>query len=155
MEPPFVRSPYNYDVDEASNASGLKCEDKSRTQQHFKEECDINTIVERFGLTGEVPSGVAVPMQGDFTEVYDFQSAMDVVIGARQAFEQMPANVRKRFGNDPALFMEFVHDPENVEEAKKLGLLVKVEEAKVVAAAPAAAVQPAAQPAAAVAPAAS
>ena len=45
---PFVRNPYNYDMDQVSQETGLKCEDPSLTQQHCRDECDINVIVERF-----------------------------------------------------------------------------------------------------------
>ena len=51
----FLRTPYNYDVDEVSAETGLACFDESLTQQQFKEESDINEIVRRFGLTGQTP----------------------------------------------------------------------------------------------------
>lgn len=121
---PFLRTAYNYDTNAASDAAGLKCEDASRTQQQLAEETDINTIVRRFGLTGELPKDVAVPQSGDFTDVVDYQTALNVVIAAREAFASMPADVRKRFGNDAAEFMAFVHDERNRDEARKLGLLV-------------------------------
>ena len=48
----FVRNPYNYDMDKVSNETGLECKDPSLAQQHMKDECDINTIVEQFRVTG-------------------------------------------------------------------------------------------------------
>lgn len=123
---PFVRSAFNYDADRVSNETGLVCLDPSRAKQEFKEETDINTIVERFGLTGELPDpgSVKAPLEGDFHEVYDFQSAMNVVRAAEEAFEAMPAEVRAEFNNDPARFMDFFHNPENRARAEKLGLVV-------------------------------
>ena len=53
---PFVRSPYNYDMSAVSDETGLCCEDESLAIQSAKEDADINTIVRRFGLTGELPS---------------------------------------------------------------------------------------------------
>lgn len=121
----FLRTPYNYDRNAASDASGLLCADPTRTQQHFRDEVDINTIVERFGLTGELPSDVRVPVNGDFTEaVTDYQTALNLVIQADDAFMQLPAAVRERFANDPGRLVEFVSDDANREEARKLGLLV-------------------------------
>ena len=38
VEIPFLRTPFNYDRDLASEESGLKCEDPSLTQQQFKDE---------------------------------------------------------------------------------------------------------------------
>lgn len=118
----FIRDPYNYNRDEASRDSGLFCEaESSMTQQSFKEECDINTIVRNFGLTGEMPSTLKTPMQGDFTEVTDFQSAMNLLLDAEAAFMQIPADVRAQFKNDPQEFLDFVSDPANLEKAKEMG----------------------------------
>lgn len=120
----FVRSAYNYDMDIASERSGLHCDDPSLALQSALEESDINTIVRRFGLTGELPTDVAVPRFADFEEVFDFQSAMNLCIEAERSFMRMPADVRRRFGNDPQEFVAFVSDDRNRDEAKKLGLLI-------------------------------
>lgn len=119
----FVRSAYNYDRDAASLESGLLCEDVSRTRQEFAEECDINTIVRRFGITGEVPTNVRMPMHGDFQELVTFQQAMNALVEAQKAFAAMPADVRSRFGNDPGVFVDFCSDPKNLDEAIKLGMV--------------------------------
>lgn len=118
----MLRSGFNYNTDEASLESGLLCEDESKTQQHQKEEADINTIVKRFGLTGQLPENVRMPQYGDYTGVTDYQTALNAVMEAQDAFMQMPAHVRQRFDHDPAKFVEFCSDPKNLEEAKKLGL---------------------------------
>lgn len=122
--PPVLRAPGNYDVDEVSKETGLFCHaDEDRCQQEFKEECDINEIVRRFGLTGELPANVRVPVSGDFTGITDFQSAMNAVRQAQESFMELPAEVRARFANDPQRLMEFVSDDKNRDEAHKLGLL--------------------------------
>ena len=119
-----VRQPFGYDAEYASDESGLDCSQlKSRTQQHFQEEVDINTIVRRFGLTGELPENVPMVLQGDFTNVVDFQSAMDMVVAAREAFMEQPAEVRARFDNDPQKFLDFTSNAENFDEAAKLGMI--------------------------------
>lgn len=123
MKPPFLRSAYNYDMDQASIDSGLTCLDPSLAQQQFLEESDINTIVERFGLNGELPEVVRVPQYGDFDQVRDFQSAMNAVRQAEEAFMELPAKVRARFENDPQRLLEFVSDQANRAEAQVLGLL--------------------------------
>jgi len=119
---PFVRHPFNYDQDRASVLSGLSCPEPTMAQQQFRDECNINTIVERFGLTGQLPVGVRPPEYGDFTQVSDFQSAMQAVRQAQETFMLFPANVRERFGNDPQQLLEFVSDESNLEEAVSLGL---------------------------------
>lgn len=122
----FLRSGDNYDVDEASYVSGLECpESDGRTQQQFAEEVDINTIVTRFGLTGQLPEEVKVPQSGDFTGVTDFQSAMESVRKAEADFMELPADLRYRFENNPQRLMDFMENPANRDEAIKLGLVNK------------------------------
>lgn len=119
----FIRSPFNYDTAGASVASGLLCEDESLTVQSAAEESDINTIVRRFGLTGQLPDQINMPQYGDFTNIPDFHTAMNMVIQAQEGFLDVPAEIRARFGNDPGAFMAFMADPANKDEAKRLGLL--------------------------------
>lgn len=122
-KPPFVRSAYNYDVDEVSSETGLACEDLSLTVQSEADDADINTIVRRFGLTGAMPQNVRVPMTGDFSEAGDYHSALNALIAADEAFAQMPADVRARFKYDPAELIRFVENPDNYEEATRLGIV--------------------------------
>ena len=130
---PFVRSAYNYDAVAVGNETGLDCsivpdgEEKFRTKQSFAEECDINTIVRRFDLTGQLPENVRTPQVGDFTTVRDFRSAMEAVRLARESFDEMPADIRAKFGNDPAAFVDFCADQENVPQMLKWGLAVPSE----------------------------
>ena len=124
---PFLRTPYNYDVDKASDDSGLECKDPSLAQQHLAEECDINYIVERFGVTGQMPdtSIIRMPTYGDFTGIADYRSALDAVQAAEDSFMALPAKIRERFDNDPALFVDFCssNDPADRSEAIELGLI--------------------------------
>lgn len=120
---PFVRSPFNYDREAVSDATGLRCEDPSLAVQDQRDEVDINTIVRRFGLTGKLPEDVRAPTYGDFTGIGDYQQALNAVIAADAAFMEMPAEVRARFDNDPARFVDFCSDKANADEMAKLGLL--------------------------------
>lgn len=123
MNKVFARQPYNYDMDAASLESGLECKDASLAKQSFAEEVDINTIVRRFGLSGELPTDIRMPVNGDFEGLFDFQSAMNMIVSARESFDAMPAHVRSRFDNDPHKFVEFCSKDENFDEAVKLGLV--------------------------------
>jgi phage internal scaffolding protein len=123
MKIPFLRTPYNYDRDAASNDSGLECLDPSMAQQQFREECDINTIMERFGRTGEIIAPIRMPQYGDFDGVNDYHSAMNAIVEAQSAFDSLPAKTRARFSNDPAEFLEFCFNEENRDEAIQLGLI--------------------------------
>lgn len=124
INPPFVRSPHNYDVNQVSTETGLICHDLSLTVQADVEDADINTIVRRFGVTGGMPSNVRMPMSGDFTGIGDYHSALNVVIAADDAFMAMPWEVRRRFEGDPSKLIQFLEDPANRTEAESLGLVV-------------------------------
>ena len=122
---PFVRSAFNYDTMEASDESSLKCLDKSLAHQSFAEETDINNIVAKFLKTGVAPESIRVPTFQDFEGIFDFQSAMQTMMQAEEAFMAMPGDVRARFNHDPAAFVGFCSDPANMAEAAALGLAVK------------------------------
>lgn len=109
---------------EPFRGSDIKCEDPSLAQQQFKDDADINVMLERFKVTGMVPQGVLMPTYGDFTGISDYQTAANALLRANDAFMQMPANVRARFENSPQKFMEFFNDEKNIDEARKLGLVL-------------------------------
>lgn len=104
--------------------AGFKCEGVTRTIQGCKEQCDINNIIAKYKKTGVLPVGRnSMPQFGDFTDVQEYQDSMNKLISANDAFMQLPSGIRKRFGNDPALLIEFCADSKNYDEALKLGLV--------------------------------
>ena len=119
----FLRTPYNYDRDAATNESGLACEEPSLAQQHHKDECDINNILRQFSITGLLPESPLSPRYGDFTGIGDYHTALNRVIAAQDEFEALPAQIRARFDNDPAQLIEFLENSDNRPEAEKLGLV--------------------------------
>ncbi|AXH77972.1 MAG: internal scaffolding protein [Microviridae sp.] len=127
----FIRSAFNYDVDEASDESGLVCPEPTRTQQQFCEECDINVIVQRFGITGAMPESMVLPTYGDFSGVGDYQSAIDAISQAQEAFMQLPGHIRAKFGHDPGAFVDFCSDEANIDELRSMGLANPIIETKV------------------------
>ncbi|WNK13440.1 MAG: internal scaffolding protein [Microvirus sp.] len=122
-EPPFLRTPYNYDADIESEITGLLCEDPSLAQQQFAEETDINELVRRFGLGQPMPENLNMPQIGDFTQATNFQESMQVVTAANQEFKRLPAKLRERFDNDPGNLLHFLEDEKNRDEAETLGLV--------------------------------
>lgn len=121
----FLRTPYNYDRDAATNESGLACEEPSLAQQHFKDECDINNILRQFNITGLLPESPLSPRYGDFSGISDYHTALNRVIAAQDEFEALPAQIRARFDNDPSKLIEFLENSENRPEAESLGLVEK------------------------------
>lgn len=125
FEAPHCRAPGNYDPDEVSNANGLECKDPSKAIQSAKEETDINTIMKRFGVTGQLPQATRMPQYGDFTYGGDFREALEQVTMAQDAFMRVPAELRARLNNDPAEFIDYCLNPENLDEMRRLGLAPK------------------------------
>lgn len=119
----FLRTQYNYDHNAASNASGLVCEEPTRAQQHHKDECDINVILERFGKTGQLPVNAISGTYGDFSGVHDYHTALNAIIAAESEFAALPAQIRNRFDNEPSKLIEFMNNENNTAEAEKLGLI--------------------------------
>lgn len=128
FEPPRLKGENNYDPLVDSLEHTLFCDpEEDRTVQGDALEADINEIVRRFGITGQLPDPRPGGAYGDFSEVTDFQSALNALLEAQEAFDALPSQLRERFSNDPAKFLEFVQDDDNYEEARKLGLLAEPE----------------------------
>lgn len=100
----------------------------SMTQQHFKEDCDINNIIARFTKTGLLPQIDAQFEYADVSDHQTFEESMNLVARTKEAFMELPAYLRKRFDNDPAAMLAFIDDPANTDEAVKLGLIEMSEE---------------------------
>lgn len=96
----------------------------SLTHQSMKRECDINAIMSKWQKTGILEHRNNYQGQyGDFTNTpQDYQESMNQVLAAQEMFESLPSSVRRRFGNDPGAFLDFVADPDNLDEMKKMGL---------------------------------
>lgn len=105
---PFVRSSlFNYDTFAASEASGLRCLDESKTVQSQADEADINTIVRNFGITNTLPQVLRLPSYGDFEGVSDFHEAQNLISEAKSAFYELPAALREEFGHDPGALIDW------------------------------------------------
>lgn len=117
---PKFRTAYDRDLVE-----GITFDEPSMAQQHFKDECDVNNILRKYestGLVTHVANGT--PSYGDFSSVLEFQQAQNILIEAQDAFDALPASLRKRFDNDPAVMLEFIENPDNREEAENLDWLI-------------------------------
>lgn len=95
------------------------------TQQQFKDECDINNIMKKFGNDPVAFQALTRPggQYADFSHITDYQGMLDTVLEAQHAFESLPAPTRARFRNDPGNLLSFLQDEKNRDEAVSLGLL--------------------------------
>lgn len=97
---------------------------RSRTKQSFRSESDINVILAKYRATGVLEHwNRRVPRYGDFSSVPEYREALDRVKAAQQAFDQLPARVRKHCQNDPAELLQLALDPGRREELVALGLV--------------------------------
>ena len=111
-----------------SRRVGVKFPGGTRVKQHFKKECDINEIVKRHKTQGVITHlNPNKPLFGDFSELMSYEESLGVVMAAEEKFASLSAGVRERFGNDPGLFVKFMSDNKNIDEAVKLGLARKVD----------------------------
>lgn len=108
---------------------GFKNDEPSLTQQHFKDDADINNIMARYQKTGVLVDPLTQttrkPMFDDFSELGDFRDHQQAVIEAQDMFMQLPSKLRARFANDPAELLQWLSDPANKDEAIELGLMSK------------------------------
>lgn len=115
--------PENYDTNKVSDETGLDTGTEGGAKQSFKDECDINVILKRFGLGYELPESTRIPQAADFSDVVDFHTAMNRIRAAQENFDAMPAHIRARFDNDPGKFHDYAIDEKNLEGLAELGLL--------------------------------
>ena len=97
---------------------GLECNsDEGMTQQHFKDECDINYLLRHYN---DIPA--PPPVYADCSQYNDLQSCIDKVNAAAEDFQNVPSDIRARFANNPVDFFNFCNNPANLEELRSLGL---------------------------------
>ena len=100
------------------SVQGLECDPaEGMTQQHFKDECDINYLLKHYN---DIPA--PPPVYADCSQYNDLQSAIDMVNAAAEDFQNVPADIRARFANNPVDFFNFCNNPANLEELRSLGL---------------------------------
>lgn len=107
-----------------------KKESKSKTQQQFAKDADINTIWKRYQKTGLLVDPLTLktrrPQFGDFSQLGDYQTVKNLVIDIEKRFMTLPSQLRARFENDPSVLLEWLADPANRKEAGELGLMEKL-----------------------------
>lgn len=118
-----VRNQFVEDADEVSARTALRCLDPSRAVQSQKEDADINVIVARFGIGATLPASPNLPSYGDFTEVKDYQTALDAIRSAESDFYDLPARVREVFDNSPQKLLEAATSESGRELLEKAGLV--------------------------------
>lgn len=107
--------------------TGEVVEMPSMAKQEFKFECDINNVVKQFKphhMNQMLAANLASGAYTDLPDDVDFQAALALVQDAEKRFLTMPSVLRERFGHDPAQFLAFASNPDNLSEMRALGLAV-------------------------------
>lgn len=99
------------------------CGAVSRTEQSYKDDLDINRLLEpaiRKGLLRHVTK-----FEGEYDDIpaIDFQEAHFKVAKALSMFQALPSKLRNQFEGDPGKFLSFVQDPANEGWLRKHGII--------------------------------
>ncbi len=96
-----------------------KVYDDGRTKQCYKDECDIQKIMDRFARTQTI-SHLAKHegVYADFSD-FDFHEQTMKLTRGREIFDELPAELRTEFQQSPAKFFAYVNDPVNVDKLRE------------------------------------
>lgn len=119
MKKPIIRSAFTPRDPVNNPVSG----EPSRTKQEFKNEVNINTIIQKMrnGISPPAWMTSATPRYGDFTNLpVSFQEAHAIMAAGQEAFAALPLDFRRALD----------HDPRNLDKAprelyERFGLLKK------------------------------
>lgn len=104
---------------EMSDASGIITGEETLVRQEFRDEVDVNTILQRFGV-GNLGAFVNPrAMYLDLSGVTDYDSAVEKVAEIEGKFLALPPEIREKFDNNPGKLMEAV-DKMTTDEFEKL-----------------------------------
>lgn len=96
---------------------------KSRTKQSFKKDCDVNNIMKKYVKTGMVTHLSNKQPNYGYAPSIDFREAMEIVTSAKNGFDGLPSEVRRKFQNRPEEFLAFIENDDNRAEMIEMGLL--------------------------------
>lgn len=109
--------------------TGVTFHHQSRTRQEFLKESLTSTIIDRFAKTGILTPTVnpqRIAQFGDFSQCpSDLLEAHERLQNVRGIFDDLPAETRAVFGNNPLAFVQFMANEKNRSKAIELGLIAK------------------------------
>lgn len=103
-------------------------EEPSKTDPSWTDDVDVNNIIKKYLKTGQINHLAKVKGTfADVSQIKDLHQSMIQVTKAQQLFDSLPSDLRLRFGNSPVEMVNFFNDPNNTDEAIKMGFLKKPE----------------------------
>ena len=76
----------------------------------------------RYIKTGVIDHVAKYEPQYSVNTDVDYHQSMNIIIKADEMFGDLPSAVRKQFENDPAQFLKFVSNPDNISKLAEMGL---------------------------------
>lgn len=105
----------------------LKLNKTVKTDQSYKNLCDINLIVSNYNKTGVLSHVKSnLPTYMDHTEIPSLMEAHAIVRDAQAAFMELPSQIRKLMDHNPKNLESFIQNPENRDLLEKNGILEKI-----------------------------
>lgn len=83
---------------------------KGRAKQQFRDDCDINRLIEKYRKLGVWPSGAPGIYEDQASWPKDLAEAFEITARAQEQFSALPAEVRRRLGNDPTRLLELTEE---------------------------------------------
>ncbi len=91
-----------------------------RVKQSFKDETDINKILQRAQKTGTISHlNKHRGQYADFSN-FDFFEATLMLTKGREIFDDLPSEIRNEFGQSQSAFFNYVNDPVNKDRLDEL-----------------------------------
>lgn len=97
---------------------------ETMTEQAHAKDTDINYILKNYTRTGMIKHAKDHAGYYDDIDGQTYHEMLNTVMEARNTFMEMPSAIRNKFNNDPGQFMDFVQNPDNIDEMVEMGILV-------------------------------
>lgn len=98
-----------------------KVDPNSLTEQHHGGVTNIQKMLRDQMLAGMNPE--ARPHYGDISTIESFEDVQNRVKHGEQKFMELPSFIRKKFNNNPAVYLDFIFNDNNYDEAVEMGLV--------------------------------
>lgn len=95
----------------------------SLTVQSQAEDTKIQNIVKKYMHTGYLPTVKQQPQYLDTTGIGDLSTAIKKLKRAEDYFYTLDPKIRAQFNNDIPTMVNFIKDPNNLEQCYDLGLI--------------------------------
>ncbi len=118
-EAPDKRNKRKWSRQEILNLHPRKDYSDGRTQQCYTDECNIEKIMARASAGGTITH--LAKYEGTYSDFsdFDFHEQSNKLAMGNEIFAQLPAEIRREFGQNPQKFFNYVNDPANKDDLLK------------------------------------